>query len=180
MLSYTAITSLDGYVADADGNFDWSAPDAEVHRFVNDLQRPIDTFLFGRRMYEIMTFWEDPANSDGEPDEIVDYGELWRDTDKVVYSTTLSEVTTGRTRLERSFDPDVVRALPGTVTVGGPTLAAHALRAGIVDELCQFISPVIVGAGTRFLPDGLGLDLELVDQVRFGNGVVFLRYIVRA
>ncbi len=178
MISYTAITSLDGYVADAAGDFDWSAPSPEVHAFVNDLERPVGTYLYGRRMYEVMRVWENPAVADNEPDVVADFSQLWRKADKVVYSTTLDSVTTERTRLERRFDAEAVRSLGGDISVGGPTLAAEALRAGIVDELGQFLCPVIVGGGTAFLPDDLRLDLRLLDEHRFRNGVLYLRYAV--
>jgi len=176
-LIYTAITSLDGYVADESGSWDWSYPDEEVHAFVNDQERSLGTYLFGRKMYEVMKVWE--TMDDPEP-LMQDYAQLWRAADKIVYSRTLDDVTTSRTRLEREFDPDVVRALKDTASadigVGGPHLAAEALRAGLVDELRLFMSPVIVGGGNPALPDGVRLDLELLAERRFGNGVVHLRY----
>lgn len=181
-LIYAAITSLDGYVADRDGRFDWSAPDEEVHRFVNDLERPIGTHLYGRRMYEVLVAWETMPAS---PDEPVadDYAQIWRSTDKVVYSSTLAEVTSARTRIERSFDPSAVRAMKAAASadlcVGGPALAAQALRAGLVDELHLFLSPIVVGGGNPALPDDVRLDLELVDTNTFGNGVVHLHHRVR-
>jgi dihydrofolate reductase len=178
-LIYTAIMSLDGYVADADGNFDWSAPDEEVHAFVNDLERPIGTYLLGRRMYEVLVAWE-TMDTAGEPSTIEDYAHIWRAADKVVYSRSLDAVTSAKTRLERSFDPDVVREMKASVdrdiSVGGPHLAAQAIRAGLVDEIQLFLSPVVVGGGTRGLPDNVRLDLELLDERRFGNGTVFVRY----
>jgi dihydrofolate reductase len=173
MLVYTAICSLDGYVADADGNFEWAAPDEEVHAFVNDLERPVDTMLLGRRMYEVLAVWEtldDPAPV------MRDYAQIWRAADKVVYSRTLDEVSTARTRLEREFDPEAVRRMEGEVGIGGPELAGHAIRAGLVDELRLFLTPVVVGGGTPALPDGVRWDLELVEERRFGSGVVYLRY----
>jgi dihydrofolate reductase len=177
-LIYSAIASLDGYVADAEGNFDWAAPDEEVHAFVNDLERPIGTYLYGRRMYETMVYWE----TVDDPDPVSrDFAELWRAAGKVVYSATLEAVASERTRLERRFDPDAVRALKskGDVSVGGATLAATALRAGLVDELSVFLNPVVVGGGTHWLPDDLRLDLELLDERRFDkSGVVYLRYSV--
>jgi dihydrofolate reductase len=176
-LVYSSITSLDGYVADADGKFDWCAPDAEVHAFINDLERPIGTYLLGRRMYEVMTFWE-TANTDGEPAVMRDYAEIWRAADKVVYSTTLEAVSTARTRLEREFDAEAVRALKAErdISVGGPGLATEALRAGLVDEYHVFLAPVVVGGGTRSLPDAVRLQLELLGEHRFAGGVVYLRY----
>jgi dihydrofolate reductase len=177
-LVYSAIASLDGYVNDADGNFDWAAPDAEVHAFVNDQERPIGTYLYGRRMYETMAAWE--TMDDPEP-VMRDYAEIWRAADKVVVSTTLDAVTTPRTRLERELDPERVRALTaeGDVSVGGPTLAGDALRAGLVDELHLFLHPVVVGGGTAALPAGVRIDLELVGERRFGNGVVHVHYRVK-
>jgi dihydrofolate reductase len=177
-LVYSAIASLDGYVNDAQGNFDWAAPDAEVHAFVNDQERPVGTYLYGRRMYETMSAWEtmdDPAPL------MRDYADIWRAADKVVISRTLDAATTARTRLERALDPEAVRALKaeGDVSVGGPTLAADALRAGLVDELHLLLNPVIVGAGTAALPDGLRADLELVSERRFAGGVVHVHYRVR-
>jgi dihydrofolate reductase len=181
-LHYASITSLDGYVADAQGSFDWSVPDEEVHRFVNDRQRPIGTYLYGRRLYEVMVAWE-TLPTDDEPAAMDDYAQIWRAAEKVVYSTSLPDVSSARTRIERSFDPGAVRELKATASrdllVGGPHLAAAALRAGLVDTIEQLVSPVVVGGGTPFLPDGLHLDLELVDERRFGNGVVHLGYRVR-
>ena len=175
-----AITSLDGYIADADGNFDWSAPDEEVHAFVNDLERPVGTCLYGRRMYEVMRYWETAHTIADQSAVEYDYAAVWQAADKIVYSRTLDTVSTARTRLERDFDPDAVRALKAEVdhdiSVAGPGLATHAIRAGLVDEYHQFVSPVMVGGGTRWLPDGLRIDLELLDERRFGNGVVYLRY----
>lgn len=176
-LRYTAITSLDGYVDDASGGFGWAAPDAEVHRFVNDAERAVGTHLYGRRMYAVMAAWE--TMDDPEP-LMQDYARIWRAADKVVFSTTLDAVTTARTRLQRTFDPAAVRQLVAAadrdVSIGGPGLAAHALAAGLVAEVCQFVVPEIVGGGTRWLPDDARLSLELVDEQRFGCGVVCLRY----
>ena len=178
-LIYTAIQSLDGYVADGDGNFDWAEPDEEVHSFVNELERPVGTYLFGRRLYEVMAVWETMPVND-EPQPIRDFAEIWRAADKVVYSKTLQTVSTPRTRLERVFDPEAVRelkaTLEGDISIGGPTLAAEVMRAGLVDEVRLFVVPVIVGGGTRSLPDDLRLDLELLDERRFRNGTVYLRY----
>jgi dihydrofolate reductase len=179
-LIYSAITSLDGYVSDVEGGFSWAKPDEEVHSFVNDLERPISTYLYGRRMYEVMRYWEDPDGLAQASAHIRDYAEIWQSADKVVYSTSLESPSTARTRIEREFDPTSVRemkeAADADLTVGGPTLAAEALRAGLVDELQQFVNPVIVGGGTGWLPDGIRADLELLDEHRFGGGVVCLRY----
>ena len=178
-LIYTGITSLDGYVADASGSFEWSMPDDEVHSFVNGLDRNVRTHLVGRQLYEVMSYW-DAAPPEGEPPAILEYARIWQASDKVVFSRSLSGVSAPRTRLEREFDPPAVRALVeasnGDVSVGGANLAAQALKAGLVDELQQLLSPVIVGGGKRFLPEGLRLDLELLEEKRFANGVVFLRY----
>jgi len=183
-LIYSAIASLDGYVADEDGRFDWAAPDAEVHRFVNDLERPIGAYLYGRRMYEVMVFWETAHTLADQPPYVQDFAEIWRAADKIVYSKTLETVSSARTRIEPVFDPGAVRQLKATaardITVGGPTLAARALEAGLVDELHLFLSPVVVGGGKRSLPDNVHLKLELLDERRFGNGAVHLRYRVRA
>jgi dihydrofolate reductase len=176
-LIYMAIVSLDGYVADEDGNFDWAEPNEEVHAFVNDLERPIGTYLYGRRLYEVMVAWETIA--DQEP-FMRDYAEIWRAADKIVYSRTLETVASERTRIERGFDPDAVKqfkeAADREISIGGPTLAAEAIRAGLVDEIGLFLSPTVVGGGTRALPDDVRLPLELVDERRFNNGTVYLRY----
>jgi dihydrofolate reductase len=179
-LIYSAITSLDGYVADVDGRFDWAAPDEEVHAFVNDLERPVGTYLYGRRMYEVMAAWETLHSVPGQSAPMLDFAAIWQAAEKVVYSRTLAAVSTARTRLERGFDPEAVGRMKAAadrdITVGGPGLAAHALRAGLVDECHLLLSPVVVGGGTRALPDGLRLRLELLDERRFGNGVAYLRY----
>ena len=176
-LVYSAITSLDGYVADENGDFDWAAPGEEVHAFVNDLERPIDTYLYGRRMYEVMAAWE---TIDDEHPVMRDYAEIWRAADKVVYSRTLNEASSARTRIEREFDPDAVRGLKAErdrdLSVGGPELAAQALAAGLVDECHLLLNPVVVGGGQRSLPDEVRLELELLDERRFSNGVVHLHY----
>ena len=178
-LIYTSTVSLDGYVADEDGNFDWAEPDEEVHTFVNDLERPVGTFLFGRRMYEVLVAWETMDTAE-EPPFIGDFAGIWRAADKVVYSKTLETASSSRTRIERDFDPDAVRQLKASVgrdlSVGGPGLAAHAIRAGLVDECHLFVVPIAVGGGTRFFPDGVRLDLELLDERRFDSGTVYLRY----
>jgi dihydrofolate reductase len=182
-LLYTGITSLDGYVADTGGRFDWSMPDEEVHAFVNELERPLGTYLLGRRMYEVLAAWE-TMDTAGEPDVIREYADIWRGRDKVVYSSTLAEPVSARTRIEREFHPARIRSWKAEaerdISVGGPHLAAQALRAGLVDEVQLFVSPVAVGGGNRFLPDGLRVDLELLHERRFGNGVVYLRYGVAA
>jgi dihydrofolate reductase len=178
-LIYSAITSLDGYVADEQGNFDWAAPDEEVHSFVNDLERPVGTYLYGRRMYEVMVAWETMDRAD-QPPAIEDFTEIWQAADKIVYSKTLGTVSSARTRIEHDFDPEAVRRLKASVapdiTVGGPELAAQAIRAGLVDEFQLFVTPVVVGGGKKALPDDVHLKLELLDERRFGRGVVHLRY----
>ena len=183
-LVYTAITSLDGYIEDADGSFAWAEPDPEVHAFANELERTIGTHLYGRRMYETMAVWE-TIGTDGDDVHPVeaDYAEVWRRLDKVVFSTTLDDVWTSRTRLERTFDPAAVARLKdeadADLSVSGPGLARHAFAAGLVDEVHLFLHPVVVGAGTPGLPTGVRLDLELVDEHRFANGVVHLHHRVR-
>jgi dihydrofolate reductase len=175
-LSYSASTSLDGYVNDARGSIDWTTPTEELHAFFNQQERRINTYLFGRRMYETMRVWD---TLDDDAPVMREYQAVWQGIDKIVYSTTLDAVETARTRLERSFDVDVVRALKanGTLGIGGPTLAAHALRAGLVDELHQFVCPVVLGGGTRFLPNDIArIDLELLEERRFPAGVVYLHY----
>jgi dihydrofolate reductase len=180
VLTYSAIASLDGYVADEQGKFDWAAPDEEVHALVNDLTRPVGTFLLGRRMYEVLAYWDDPPALEDEPPAIREFTEIWRAADKVVYSRTLETARTPRTRIERDFDAEAVRQLKARsdrdLAVGGPELAAQAIKAGLVDDYQLFVVPVVVGAGTRALPHDGRLDLELVDERRFGNGTVFLRY----
>jgi dihydrofolate reductase len=182
-LIYSAICSLDGYVADGEGRFDWSMPDAEVHAFVNDQERSIGTSIYGRKMYDVLKVWQDDAWMGDEPDPIMrDYADIWRATDKVVVSSTLSVPATPRTTILPSFDADALRALvadaPTDVSIGGPTIAGAALRAGLVDQVALYLSPVTVGGGLRALPDDLRLDLSLSEERRFGNGVVFVRYAV--
>jgi dihydrofolate reductase len=183
-LIYAAITSLDGYVADEDGNFDWAAPDEELHTFVNDLERPIGTFLYGRRMYEVMTYWETVDQLADQPSFIRDYAAIWQAADKVVYAKTLEAAVSARTRIEREFDPGAVTRVKAAVqrdlSVGGPELAGQAIKAGLVDEYHLFITPVVVGGGTPALPDGVRLELELVSERRFENGVVHVHYRTRA
>jgi dihydrofolate reductase len=183
-LIYTAISSLDGYVADAEGNFDWSVPDEEVHRFVNDLERPIGTYLLGRRMYEVMRYWDSAPTDNDEPSAGLEYAKIWQATDKIVYSKSLDRVAAGKTRIEREFQPEAIKHLKATATrdvsVGGPTLAAQALKLGLVDECHLFLSPVVVGGGNPALPDNVRLGLELLDERRFANGVVHLHYRVQA
>ncbi|QUQ71860.1 dihydrofolate reductase family protein [Kutzneria sp. CA-103260] len=179
-LIYSMLMSLDGYVEDADGRFGWSAPSEEVHSFVNELATPIGTYLYGRRMYETMVFWETVPMEPDQPRFALDWARHWQGADKIVYSTTLSEPSSARTRIEREFHPDAVRRLKAEsdrdIAVAGPALAARALSAGLVDECHLLVSPVVVGGGKRFFPDGVRLDLELVDERRFTDGVVFLRY----
>lgn len=177
MLIYSVIASLDGYTADAEGKFDWAEPDEEVLAFVNDLERGIGTYLYGRRMYETMRYWE-TVPAEGQIPPVRDYTEIWRAADKIVYSTTLHTVASERTRIESHFDPAAIRAVKarGDVSVGGPTLAAAAIRAGLVDEYQVFVTPVAVGGGTPVFPHGTRVALDLVDQRRFASGVAYLRY----
>jgi dihydrofolate reductase len=181
-LIYSALTSLDGYIEDRAGKFDWAEPDAEVHVFVNDLERPVGTRLLGRRMYEVMVSWE-TLGLEGEPPYIRDFAEIWRASDKIVYSKTLETVSSTRTRIERDFEPETVRELKAAaerdLSVGGPELAAHAFRAGLVDEVHLFLAPIAVGGGKRALPDDVRIELELLDERRFASGVVHVRYRVR-
>ena len=179
-LIYSAITSLDLYVADPSGRWDWSMPSADVHQFVNDLERPVGTHLYGRRMYDVMKFWAGPEAIDGQPAVMQDYAAIWRAADKIVYSRTLSAPSTPRTRIERDFDAGAVRRMKETsnsdLSIGGPEIASHAIRAGLVDEYCLFLSPVLVGGGKPALPQDVRVTLELLEVRRFDNGVVFLRY----
>jgi dihydrofolate reductase len=182
-LIYSAITSLDGYVADKDGNFDWAAPDEEVHTVVNDLARPVGTYLYGRRMYEVMRYWETAHTMPDQPPFLQDYAQIWRAADKIVYSKTLETVFSARTRIERDFDPEAVRRMKSQaerdISIGGPDLAAQAIKAGLVDEYHLFVTPIVVGGGRRSLPENVRLDLELVDARRFEGGVVHLHYRTR-
>jgi dihydrofolate reductase len=180
MLAYSVIASLDGYTADAEGKFDWAEPDEEVFAFVNELEREIGTYLYGRRMYETMVGWE-TVPVDGQSAAFRDFAGIWRAADKVVYSTTLTAASSARTRIEPRFDPEAVRALKqrGDVSVGGPGLAASAIRAGLVDEYHLFVTPVVVGGGIAVFPDGVRAGLDLVDERRFASGVVYLRYRAR-
>ena len=179
-LIYSAITSLDGYVADEDGNFDWAAPDEEVHTFVNDLERTVGTYLYGRRMYEVMVAWETMHAVTDQPPFIYDFAEIWQAADKIVYSTTLEAVSSVRTRIERAFDPESIRQMKAQaerdLTVGGPDLAAQAIRAGLVDEVHLFVAPIVVGGGNQCLPDDVTVKLELLGERRFSNGMVHLSY----
>jgi len=180
-LIYAAITSLDGYIEDADGKFDWAEPDAEVHAFVNELERSVGTYLYGRRMYETMVFWESPPDLAAQPTFVQDFAGIWQRADKIVYSKTLEAVTSAKTRIEREFDPEAVRQLKTTarldLTVGGAELAAQAIEAGLVDEYQLFLLPVVVGGGKRSLPvSDVRLNLELLDERRFRNGTVYLHY----
>jgi dihydrofolate reductase len=178
-LIYSAIQSLDGYVADEDGNFDWAEPDAEVHTFINDLVRPFGTYLYGRRLYEVMAAWETLPLNDQLP-HMKDFAQIWRAADKIVYSKSLETAPTARTRLERDFDPDAVRRMKAQaeqdITVGGPDLAAYAFSTELVDECHLFLAPIVVGGGKHSLPSKVRVRLELLDEVRFGDGTVYLHY----
>lgn len=181
-LIYTGVTSLDGYLNDEHGNFDWSKPSDQVHAFVNDLERSVGTYLYGRRMYDVMSFWETPT-PDVEASAVMSgYQRMWSAARKIVYSSTLDAVASENTTIERVFDPETVAGLVGrsdsNVSIGGAHLAAHALRAELVGEIRMFLNPVVVGGGTPFLPEGLRLDLELLDEQWFDSGVVYVRYSV--
>ncbi len=179
-LIYVANVSLDGYIEDAHGSFEWTAPSDEYFTFITDVVRPVGTYLYGRRMYETMAVWETEPALAAESELRADFANLWQAADKIVYSTTLPVVSTADTRLERRFDPDAVRdmktAAASDLTVGGPTLAAHAFKAGLVDECQLFIHPVLVGGGKPAFPSDARVQLELLEEHRFGNGVVNLRY----
>ena len=179
-LIYSAIMSLDGYTADADGRIEWAAPDEEVHAFVNELERPVGTYLYGRRMYETMRYWETAHTLADQSPASLDFARIWQAADKIVYSTTLQSADTARTRIERDFDPAQVQKLKEAVsrdlTVGGPHLAAQAIAAGLVDEYQFFVVPAVVGGGTRALPDQVRLDLTLAEEHKFGSGTVYLCY----
>jgi dihydrofolate reductase len=183
-LIYSPIASLDGYVEDEDGRFDWAAPDEEVHAFVNDLERPIGTYLYGRRMYETMVFWETVSTSADQPATSRDFADIWRAAEKLVYSRTLQTLSSARTQIERDFDPATIARLKESadhdITVGGAELAGKALIAGLVDECHLFLAPVLVGGGKRALPDDFRVGLELLAERRFRSGFVHLHYAVRA
>jgi dihydrofolate reductase len=179
-LIYMTIASLDGYVADEEGTFEWAAPGEEVHAFVNDLERPIGTHLYGRRLYEVMIGWETMDTLPDQTPAVLDFAAIWQAADKVVYSRTLEAPSTARTRIEREFDPEAVRRMKASadsdISIGGPNLAAEAIRAGLVDELHLLLHPIVIGGGTPSLPDGVRWGLELLAERRFANGVVHLHY----
>ena len=179
-LIYSAISSLDGYIEDVDGNFDWAMPDEEVHRFINNLERATSTYLLGRRMYETMMVWETDPNLAADSPLMRDFAEVWQAANKIVYSKTLETVSTRKTQIERNFNPEAIKQLKKTaqqaISIGGPELAAHAFRAGLIDECHLFLIPILVGGGKSALPDNVRLELELLEERRFGSGVVFLRY----
>lgn len=182
-LIYSALASLDGYIEDMDGNFDWAAPDEEMHRFINNLERPAGTHLYGRRMYETLMVWETDPNLVAHSPITRDFAEIWQAANKIVYSRTLPAVATRNTHLERNFDPEAIRQLKASaeqdILIGGPELAAQAFGAGLIDECQMFLCPIILGGGKRCFPAGVRLELELVEERRFGCGVVFLRYRTR-
>jgi dihydrofolate reductase len=182
-LIYSAIASLDGYIADEDGNFDWAVPDEEVHAFINDLDRPLGTYLYGRRMYETRVGWETGPTLAEQSPLMRDFAQIWQAAEKIVYSRTLEAVSTARTRIERDFEPDAVRKMKASagrdLIVGGADLAAQAFEAGLVDECHLFVAPIVVGGGKRSLADGVRVKLELLDERRFGNAMVYLHYRTR-
>jgi dihydrofolate reductase len=182
-LIYSAITSLDGYVADKNGKFDWAAPDHDVHAFVNDLERKIGTYLYGRRMYEVMLYWETAPTEGDAPPVVRDYARVWRAAEKIVFSRTLSKLSSANTRIERELDPAFIRKVKAAssrdISVGGPALAGQAIEAGLVDEIHLFLNPIVVGGGNQALPDGVRVHLELLEENRFRNGVVHLHYRTR-
>jgi len=182
-LIYSAISSLDGYIEDTDGNFDWAMPNEEVHRFINNLERTAGTYLYGRRMYETMMVWETDPNLAADSPLTQDFAEIWQAADKIVYSKTLETVSTRKTKLERNFVPEAIQQLKEAtqhdILIGGPELAAHAFRSGLVDECHLFLTPILVGGGKQSLPEDVRLELELLEERRFGNGMVFLCYRAR-
>ena len=182
-LIYSAISSLDGYIEDMDGKFDWAAPDEEVHRFINDLVRATGTHLYGRRMYETMAVWETDPTLAADSPLMRDFAEIWQAADKIVYSRTLASASTRKTRIEPSFNPEAIRQLKEAVEhdilIGGPELAAHAFRAGLIDECHLFLVPILVGGGKSALPDNVRMELELLAERRFHNGTVYIRYRTR-
>lgn len=183
-LIYGMLMSLDGYIEDEQGGFGWSAPEDEgLHTYINELASSVGTYLYGRRMYEIMVYWETAHTIPDQPPFVLDWMKQWQAAEKIVYSRTLAEPRSARTRIEREFKPDMIRRLKAEagrdITVNGPELAGQALRAGLVDEIQMYMVPVIVGGGKRFFPDGVRLNLELIDERRFGNSAVVLRYAIR-
>ena len=182
-LIYSAFTSLDGYVADANGKFDWAVPDDEVHAFINDLERPIGTYLYGRRMYDTMAAWEHPETFADERPVMQEYARIWKAAEKIVYSRTLEHASSARTRIERTLDVEMLRRLKASaqrdISVGGPELAGQLIEAGVVDECALFLSPIIVGGGSCALPANVRVKLELETERRFGNGMVYVRYRLR-
>jgi len=182
-LIYSAIMSLDGYIEDKSGKFDWAMPDEEVHRFINDLERAAGTYLYGRRMYETMAVWETDPSFAAESPITRDFAAIWQAADKIVYSRKLEAVSTARTRIERDFDPKAVRQLKATtgqdLLIGGPDLATHAFMARLIDECHLFLVPILVGGGKQALPNNVSLELELLEERRFGNGMVYLRYRIK-
>lgn len=183
-LIYSMIASLDGYVANESGDFSWAEPDVSVHSFINDLERSVGTYLLGRRMYEVMSWWETAGDLSDMPPYMRDFANLWRAADKVVYSATLAEVSSARTRIEREFDAVAVARMKAEskrdISIGGPTLASAAIAAGLVDEFQLFIAPVIVGGGFRVFPCGARRGLELIGERTFGNGFAYLSYGLRS
>lgn len=182
-LIYMTIASLDGYIEDESGKFDWAAPDEAAHGFINDLVRSAGTYLYGRRMYETMIGWEtEPTLADQSP-LLRDFAQIWQSADKIVFSKTLEAAATGKTRIERDFDPDAIRQMKATternIMIGGPNLAQHAFTAGLVDECHLFLVPVLVGGGKPGLPVDVRLNLELLNAGQFANGTVHLRYRVK-
>ena len=182
-LIYSMITSLDGYAEAAEGGLGTGADDEEVHTFIGDVFRPVRTFLYGRKMYETMVYWETAHLEPDQPPHILRYARDWQAADKIVYSTTLESVSSAKTRIERSFDPDEVRKLKAQsdhdLSVDGPNLAAQAIRAGLVDEYHLLMTSSVVGGGKRFFPDGVRLDLDLVEQRAFKSGLIYARYRTR-
>ena len=181
-LTYLMLASLDGYVADEDGTFEWAEPDEDVHTFVNELDRAVGTHLYGRRMYEVLVAWE-TLPLDDQPSYVREFAEIWRSADKVVYSSTLQAVSSARTRIERTFDPEAIRVMKASserdLGIGGPNLAAEAFRAGLIDETHLFLAPIAVGGGTPVFPGDVRVELELLDERRFDSGFVYVRHRIK-
>ena len=179
-LIYSAISSLDGYIEDRNGKFDWAAPDEEVHSFINNLERTVGTYLLGRRMYETMMVWETDPEFAADSPITQDFAQIWQAANKIVYSRALAAASTRQTQIERNFNPEAIRQLKKTtqhdILIGGPGLAAHAFRSGLIDEVQLFLVPVIVGGGKPSLPDDVRLELQLLEERRFSNGTIYLRY----
>ena len=177
-LIYSAITSLDGYIEDENGNFDWAAPDEDVHTFINDLERPIGTYLYGRRMYDVMVGWETVHTHSHQPSYALEFARIWQAANKIVFSKMMTTVSSARTQIVRDFDPGSIRRMKVSaerdISIGGANLAAQTIKAGLVDEIHLFVTPILVGDGKQSLPSNVRMKLELLNENRFSNGMVHL------